>query len=92
PVAVHLCGHHPDAGANPRIRSNPYTISLDATLGMTWRTVKQFADAATPEEPFTCQWQNRPSVLDYYKPYLDDRWNEGCTNAWKLWEEIVPLG
>nr|WP_241757069.1 winged helix-turn-helix transcriptional regulator [Streptomyces sp. WAC00263] len=28
PVAVHLCGHHPDAGANPRIRSNPYTTSL----------------------------------------------------------------
>ncbi|MCT2546792.1 transposase [Streptomyces atratus] len=22
----------------------------------------------------------------------DDRWNEGCTNAWKLWEETVPLG
>ncbi|MER6214530.1 hypothetical protein ABT213_10755 [Streptomyces sp. NPDC001674] len=21
-----------------------------------------------------------------------DRWNEGCTNAWKLWEETVPLG
>ncbi|MFI0712274.1 transposase [Streptomyces inhibens] len=19
-------------------------------------------------------------------------WNEGCTNAWKLWEEIIPLG
>ncbi len=31
PVAVHLCGHHPDAGANPRIRSNPYTTSQDAT-------------------------------------------------------------
>ncbi|MFJ3311043.1 hypothetical protein ACIPSA_50600 [Streptomyces sp. NPDC086549] len=28
PVAVHLCGHHPDAGANPRIRSNPYTHFL----------------------------------------------------------------
>ncbi|MFI2765241.1 hypothetical protein ACH5A3_41530 [Streptomyces echinatus] len=26
------------------------------------------------------------------KPFLDDRWSEGCTNAWKLWEEIVPLG
>ncbi|GHC94037.1 hypothetical protein GCM10010309_78960 [Streptomyces violaceochromogenes] len=24
-------------------------------------------------------------------PYLDDRWNEGFTNAWRLWEEIVPL-
>lgn len=23
---------------------------------------------------------------------MDDRWNEGFTNAWKLWEEIVPLG
>ena len=34
----------------------------------------------------------RATVLDDYKPYLDDRWNQGCTNAWKLWEEIVPLG
>ncbi|MFJ9968341.1 hypothetical protein [Streptomyces avermitilis] len=59
---------------------------------MTYRTVKQFADAATPEELFTGQWQNRPSVLNEYKPYLDDRGSEGYTNAWKLWEEIVPLG
>ncbi|MFD8676546.1 transposase [Streptomyces seoulensis] len=66
--------------------------SIQRQLGMTWRTVKQFADAAKPEDLFTGQWQNRPSVLDDYKPYLDDRWNEGCTNAWKLWEEILPLG
>ncbi|MFF4490521.1 transposase [Streptomyces sp. NPDC001544] len=59
---------------------------------MTYRTVKQLAPAAAPEELFTGQWQNRPSVLDDYKPYLDDRWREGCTNAWKLWEEIIPLG
>lgn len=31
-------------------------------------------------------------MLDPFKPYLDDRWGEGCTNAWKLWEEIVPRG
>ncbi|WPO76758.1 transposase (plasmid) [Streptomyces sp. KN37] len=54
--------------------------------------LKRFADAAKPEDLFTGQWQNRPSVLDDYKPYLDDRWDEGITNAWKLWEEIVPLG
>ncbi|MEU9211312.1 hypothetical protein AB0D27_26090 [Streptomyces sp. NPDC048415] len=30
--------------------------------------------------------------MDEFKPYLDDRWNQGCTNAWKVWEEIVPLG
>ncbi|MEV6131737.1 hypothetical protein AB0M05_33930 [Streptomyces violaceusniger] len=53
---------------------------------------QQLADAATPEELFTGQWQNRPAVLDDYKSYLDDRWNEDCTNAWKRWEEIVPLG
>jgi transposase len=66
--------------------------SVQRQLGMTWRTVKQLADAATPEKLFTGQWQNRPSVLDDHKSHLDDRWNEGCTNAWKLWEEIVPLG
>ncbi|MEU0946840.1 ISL3 family transposase [Streptomyces canus] len=66
--------------------------SIQRQLGMTWRTVKQLADAAAPEELFTGQWQNRPSVLDDYKPYLDGRWDEGFTNAWKLWEEIVPLG
>ncbi|MEV5122068.1 hypothetical protein AB0K49_04560 [Streptomyces decoyicus] len=59
---------------------------------MTWRSVKQCADVAMPEELFTGQWQNRSSVLDDYKPYLDDRWYEGCVNVRKLWEEIVPLG
>ncbi|MFF8919478.1 ISL3 family transposase [Streptomyces sp. NPDC015032] len=66
--------------------------SVQRQLGMSWHTVKRFADAAKPEDLFTGQWQNRSSVLDDYKPYLDNRWNEGCTNAWKLWEEIVPLG
>ncbi|MFI9047348.1 transposase [Streptomyces sp. NPDC053427] len=66
--------------------------SVQRQLGMAWHTVKRFADAAAPEDLFTGQWQNRSSVLDDYKPYLDDRWNEGFTNAWKLWEEIVPLG
>ncbi|MFJ8664043.1 transposase [Streptomyces sp. NPDC093795] len=66
--------------------------SIQRQLGMTWRTVQRFADAAAPEELSTGQWQNRTSVLDEYKTYLDERWNEGCSNAWKVWEEIVPLG
>ncbi|WP_326673444.1 hypothetical protein [Streptomyces canus] len=42
---------------------------------------------------FAGQWQhNRTCVLDEYKPYLDERWDEGCTKVLKLWEEIVPLG
>ncbi|MEV0193141.1 transposase [Kitasatospora purpeofusca] len=66
--------------------------AVQRQLGMTWRTVKAPADAETPEDLFQGQWQNRRSVLDDCKPYLDDRWSQGCTNAWKLWEEIVPLG
>ncbi|MFE2270752.1 transposase [Streptomyces lavendulae] len=59
---------------------------------MTSRTVKRYADAAKSEDLFTGQWQARTSDLDEYKAHLDDRWNEGSTNAWTLWEEIVPLG
>ncbi|MGW1659350.1 ISL3 family transposase [Streptomyces atratus] len=66
--------------------------AIQRHLGMAYRTVKLLADATTPEDLFHGQWQGRPSVLDEYRPYLDDRWNQGCTNAWKAWEEIVPLG
>lgn len=66
--------------------------AIGRQLRMTSRTVKLFADAATPEGLFQGQWQGRPSKLDAFKPYLDDRWNQGCTNAWRVWEEIVPLG
>ncbi|MFI6107570.1 ISL3 family transposase [Streptomyces sp. NPDC051310] len=66
--------------------------AIGRQLHMTSRTVKLFADAATPEDLSHGQWQGRPSKLDAFKPYLDDRWNQGCTNAWTVWEEIVPLG
>ncbi|MGW2631479.1 hypothetical protein ACWC2K_19370 [Streptomyces chattanoogensis] len=59
---------------------------------MTSRTVKRLADAARPEDLFQGRWQGRPSVLGEFKPYLDNCWKQGCTNAWKTWEEIVPLG
>ncbi|MFH8626015.1 ISL3 family transposase [Streptomyces vietnamensis] len=66
--------------------------AIGRQLRMTSRTVKLLADATTPEDLFHGQWQGRPSKLDAFKPYLDDRWNQGCTNAWTAWEEIVPLG
>lgn len=59
---------------------------------MTHRTVKRLADAAAPEDLFQGQWQNRPTKLDDFKPYLHERWAEGCTNAWTLWEEIKAHG
>jgi len=67
--------------------------AIGRQLQMTHRTVKSLADAARPEDLFTGQYQfHRASAVDEFKPYLDSRWAEGCTNAWKLWEEIIPLG
>ncbi|WP_141765351.1 hypothetical protein [Streptomyces malaysiensis] len=59
---------------------------------MTLNTIPRFSRAATPEELFTGQWQSRATQLDPYKPYLDQRRQKGCTNAWKLREEIKELG
>ncbi|WP_329585164.1 transposase [Streptomyces sp. NBC_01362] len=66
--------------------------SVARQLGMGLNTILRFSRATTPEELFTDQWQSRATKLDAYKPYLDQRWQEGCTNAWKLWEEIKEQG
>ncbi|MGV9249385.1 transposase [Streptomyces sp. NPDC003710] len=66
--------------------------SIQRQLGMTYRTVQRLADAARPEDRFQGQWQNRRTKLDDFRPYLHERWAEGCTNAWILWEEIKPHG
>jgi hypothetical protein len=57
--------------------------SVARQLGMTLNTILRFSRAATAEEMFTGQWQSRATRLDDYKPCLDQRWQEGCTNAWK---------
>ena len=59
---------------------------------MTYRTVQRLADAARPEGLFQGQWQSSRTKLDAFKPYLHERWAEGCTNAWSLWEEIKNHG
>lgn len=41
---------------------------------------------------FAGQWQNRPTKLDAFKPYLHQQWADGRTNAWRLWEEITERG
>ncbi|WP_107066670.1 ISL3 family transposase [Kitasatospora sp. NRRL B-11411] len=66
--------------------------SIQRQLGMTYRTVKLLADAARPEDLFQGQWQNRRTKLDDFRPYLHERWAEGYTNAWTLWEEIKTHG
>ncbi|MFF4795664.1 transposase [Streptomyces sp. NPDC001276] len=61
-------------------------------LGLSRNTVRRFARAATWQELTTGKWQGSPSVLDTYKPYLHQRWNEGSTSAATLFEEIRAAG
>ncbi|MEU5900280.1 transposase [Streptomyces venezuelae] len=59
---------------------------------MTQNTVARYQKAARPEDLFHGQCQGRASKLDPFKPYLQQQWNEGRTNVWKLYEEIKAVG
>ncbi|MET7353916.1 transposase, partial [Streptomyces mirabilis] len=45
--------------------------------GLAINTVRRYARADAWEELATGRWQNLPSTLDPYKPYLHQRWREG---------------
>jgi len=62
-------------------------------LGLARGTVRRFARADTVQELLTRNGTGRrPSLLDEFKPYLRQRWNEGCTNAATLLAEITARG
>jgi len=61
-------------------------------LGLARNTVRRYARAATWQELATGRWQNLPSILDPYKPYLHRRWHKGHTDASKLHAELRERG
>ena len=62
-------------------------------LGWGLHTVQRYARAATWQELADGRWQGpRPSKLDPFKPYLDQRTGEGCGNGSQLFREILERG
>jgi len=60
--------------------------------GLAKETVRRFYRAATAGELLAKVKDGRPSLLDDYKPYLHQRWNEGCTNVRQLHGELRERG
>lgn len=61
-------------------------------LELSRNTVRRYARAVTWEELATGRWQNLPSTLDPYKPYLHQRWQEGHTSGTQLHTELRERG
>ena len=64
---------------------------ISEMLGLTRHTVRKFARAATAGEVITGS-SPRSSRLDRFAPYLQQRWDQGCTDAAQLFAEIQAHG
>jgi transposase len=60
--------------------------------GLAKETVRRFYYAETIDELMAKVKDGRPSILDEHKPYLHQRWNEGCTNVTRLHAELRERG
>ena len=71
-------------------QGNNYT-QISQTLGLARHTVRKFARAATAEQVITGP-SPRSSSIDRFTSYLQERWDQGCTDAAQLFTEIQAQG
>jgi transposase len=66
--------------------------AIERETGLAKATVRRFYHAETADELLAKVKDGRPSILDEHKPYLHQRWNDGCTNARRLHAELRERG
>jgi transposase len=83
--------HH--ALVHDRLAQGHGLRAIARQLGWGRHTVQRYARATTWQELVDGRWQGkRPSKLDAFKPHLQQRWEQGCTNASQLHREIKAQG
>ncbi|MGW4116630.1 ISL3 family transposase [Actinosynnema sp. NPDC004786] len=77
-----------------RLRGEGLSLrAITAELGLAKGTVRRFVRATGVDELLANDGTGRrPSLLEEFKPYLDQRSNAGCVNATLLFEEIKARG
>ncbi|MFC4592560.1 ISL3 family transposase [Sphaerisporangium corydalis] len=62
-------------------------------LGLARNTVRRFARAGSPEELLVNDGTGkRPRAMEEFAVHLRQRWEQGCTNAEQLYQEIKAMG
>jgi transposase len=60
-------------------------------VGVSRQTVYRYLRRTTPPER-TRIHVGRRHVIEPYKPYIVERWNDGCRNARQIWRELQDQG
>jgi transposase len=63
-----------------------------AALALTPATVRRFWPPASEQDLLATARGQRPSLLDAHKPYLNQQWAQGITNARQLHRDITAQG
>jgi len=61
-------------------------------LGLARGTVRRFYSASSVDELLSAPRAGRPTLLDDFTAHLHERFNDGCTSAVVLYEELRVLG
>jgi transposase len=79
------------AAVQDLLRRGVSRARISRQLRLDPHTVRRFADATNVEDLLVNDGR-RDSIIDAYRLYLHQRWNEGCTDAAALGQEIRKLG